>query len=459
MAFQASALAHAAPLSMSEVLDSVRARYPLVEAARQDFQAARGEVVSSRGAFDLQLKSRAVWDIESYYPSQTLDAVLEQPTPIWGLSFFGGYRYGRGSFPVYDGKLQTLNPGELRGGVVVPLLRDGPTDSRRVRIQRAEIGVSIAEAGLDQQFVESVRTARQRYWEWVAAGAKLKIAKKLLEIAETRDSQLSVQLKKGDASVFDRNDNLRGVLQRRSQLASAERQLQRAELELSLFVRDSKGQPVIVDRSRLPDGFPAVSTTDPSDEAAIQQKVELAVRQRPDLRRIQGQREQNDRELSLARNQFLPRLDFSLGVSRDLGNGSPSLSQTETEAAVMLEFPFPLRSARGRKDVAVATDLRLSAQQGLLADRIVTEIRDAESALRQSRERLQLANEELELALVLEKGERARFAHGDSNLIFVQLREQTTADAANRKVDADLDYQVAQAALDAAQGLPSLKNP
>jgi hypothetical protein len=72
----------------------------------------------------------------------------------------------------------------------------------------------------------------------------------------------------------------------------------------------------------------------------------------------------------------------------------------------------------------------------------------------QARERVRLAIEENELALTLEKGERARFAHGDSNLIFVQLREQTTADAATRKIDALLDYWLAEASWEAAQGLP-----
>ena len=457
-----SAPAQASPLFIEEVLDSVRARYPLVEAAKQELRSAQGELLSSRGAFDLQLRSRAGWDLQSYYPSQTLDVALEQPTPIWGLSLLGGYRVGRGSFPIYDGKLETLDAGELRGGLVVPLLRDGPTDARRVRIERASIGVEVAEAGLQQQYVESVRTARQRYWEWLAAGLKVRIAERILAIAEKRDQQLKEQQKRGDASVFERNDNFRGLLQRRSQLAVAERSLQRAEFELSLFLRDSRGSPIQVDRSRIPQSFPELTLPQSAGAPSrisrdqLQPQIADALQRRPDLKRLQGQREQNDRELRLARNQLFPKLDFNLGVSRDLGTGKSELSKTEAEAAVVLEIPLLLRSARGRAQAASATDSRISAQMALLADRVSTDVLDAQSALNQAAERLQIANEEVQVSLELEKGERARFAHGDSNLIFVQLREQTTADAENRRVDAELDYRLAEAAMAAALGLPEL---
>jgi outer membrane protein TolC len=175
------------------------------------------------------------------------------------------------------------------------------------------------------------------------------------------------------------------------------------------------------------------------------------------LKRLLSQREQNDRELRLARNQLFPRLDLNLGVSRDLGNGRAELSKTEAEAAVILEIPLLLRSARGRAQAASANDSRISAQLTLLADRVSTDVLDSQSALNQALERLRIAQEEVELSLQLEKGERARFAHGDSNLIFVQLREQTTADAENRRVDAELDYRLAEAAMEAALGLPELE--
>jgi len=452
-------VAHASlgPLKLDEVVESVRAKYPLVEAALQDVESARGEGVSSRGAFDLTLKSRASWDLESYYRSQTFDAVLEQATPVWGLSLFGGYRRGLGSFPVYDGKLQTLDGGEWRAGVSLPLLRDGATDATRARVARADLGVEVANAALQQQFVESVRSARQRYWEWVAAGGKMKVARQILEIAEKRDLQLRVQQKKGDVSIFDVNDNFRGVVQRRSQVESAERAIRRAELELGLFFRDSSSNPVVPDRARIPEGFPNPEDERSKSDAEWDGLIQQAQTRRPDLNRLQGQRAQNDQERFLAENQLFPKVDLSLTMSKDLGSGGVELSKPETEASVVIEIPIPFRGARGRVQSANALDSKIASQARLTSDRIATEIRDSRSALLQALNRVRLAEQEVELAQGLEQGERARFAHGDSNLIFVQLREQTTADAATRRIDALLDYWAARAAFEAAQGLPVLE--
>jgi outer membrane protein TolC len=56
------------------------------------------------------------------------------------------------------------------------------------------------------------------------------------------------------------------------------------------------------------------------------------------------------------------------------------------------------------------------------------------------------------LALELERAERARFDAGDSQLLIVNLREQQTAEAELREVDAMLDYHRASADLKAACG-------
>jgi hypothetical protein len=50
----------------------------------------------------------------------------------------------------------------------------------------------------------------------------------------------------------------------------------------------------------------------------------------------------------------------------------------------------------------------------------------------------------------LAKGELTRFNLGDSNLIFVNLREQNAADAEVREIEALQDYQKACVAFEAA---------
>jgi outer membrane protein TolC len=79
-------------------------------------------------------------------------------------------------------------------------------------------------------------------------------------------------------------------------------------------------------------------------------------------------------------------------------------------------------------------------------------MRDAHSALRGARERIEAARREVKLALALEDAERTRFEQGDSHLLIVNIREQQTAEAELREVDALLDYQRAIADSRAARG-------
>jgi outer membrane protein TolC len=82
------------------------------------------------------------------------------------------------------------------------------------------------------------------------------------------------------------------------------------------------------------------------------------------------------------------------------------------------------------------------------------EVRDALSALEAARQRVEVARRELRLARELEQAEWSRFGLGESTLLFVNLREQTTAEASVREVDALSDYHKAVASLRAAAALP-----
>jgi outer membrane protein TolC len=124
----------------------------------------------------------------------------------------------------------------------------------------------------------------------------------------------------------------------------------------------------------------------------------------------------------------------------------------ELRGGVKFEVPLFNRVAIGRKKTLEAKDKELTFLISFLQDRIKADLKDVISALNQNRERILMSSKEYTIAQEVESGERERFFHGDSNLIFVNLREQTTADAAIRVVDAKLDFLKAQASFDAILG-------
>ena len=110
-----------------------------------------------------------------------------------------------------------------------------------------------------------------------------------------------------------------------------------------------------------------------------------------------------------------------------------------------------MRPAR-KLDAATALASRLQYQATFARDRVEADVRDAQSGIVRATERALAARREVKLAEELEEAERTRYAQGDSQLLVVNLREQQTAEAELRAIDARLDQQRAIADLRAARG-------
>ncbi|HEX8705760.1 MAG TPA: TolC family protein [Myxococcaceae bacterium] len=448
---QTGAEAPRAPLSLEEVLIAADRHFPTLEAARFEAEGAEAELLAAQGGFDPQVRARAVSIPLSGSPYTRVESVIEQPTPLWGANLFAGWRYGGGQIPVYSGQYETNEHGELRAGVSVPLWRNGPIDRRRAQLARARLGTEAAGYAVEQSRLETTRTATQRYWDWVAAGRRYAIAVSLRQLASDRDTQLSQRVSNGDLAAFEQVDNQRALVQREGQVVAAERLLQQSAIELSLFLRDSNGQPVLPEPARLPGGFPE---PEPAERLVGSLELESVLTRRPEVQRLEAARAQQRVELELAENQAAPQVDVSVAASRDLGAGSAKLRKPELELGLVLDLPTLNRAARGRAQQTEAGLARLEAQLRLQRDRVGAEVRDALSALEAARERVEVARRELRLARELEQAERTRFELGESTLLFVNLREQTSAEASVREVDALNDYHKAVASLRAAAALP-----
>jgi len=443
----------AAPLTLGEVLASVEIVHPLLDAARRDLDAAAGEQLAADGAFDPLWRTR-VSVFAGGYDYVRVDSLIEEPTPLWGASFFVGYRYGRGKIQDYYRELETLRYGEVRAGVQVPLWRNGPIDRRRAAIARAEFGYDIAELGVVASRIDTVRLATIRYVEWVAAGARVEVAQTLLTIAVARDAQVAARAARGDVPAIERIENERLVLQREAGVVAADRGLVQAALELSLYYRGRDGRPRVPSPARLPTSMPEPRAL---DAASIVRARALAEARRPELQRFEAARQQLEVDRDLADNQAAPAIDLMLFASQDIGPLADPMDEIlnrahvpQIEAAVMVEIPILNRVANGRSAVASAGMARVELQREFALDRVRAEVRDAVSALDAARRRIALVRREVEVAGLLEAGERQRFEEGDSTLFVVNLREQATAEARLREVDAVLDWHRASAAFRAA---------
>jgi outer membrane protein TolC len=433
-------------LYLEQVLNATLAHHPSLQGEIQERAAADADLLSAKGAFDPSIKGDALNYATGGYSGTYGGAFVEQPLELYGSRVLGGYRVGNGTFPVYDNWYETNSGGEGYLGAEVPLLRDGPIDRRRAQIGKSQAGQQIADAMIEQRRVELARAAALTYWDWTAARNKLAVYKRLLEVANERDRQIAQRVSKGDLPQFDRTDNQRAVLQRQQQLLTSERQVRSSEFSLALFFRDSSGNPTDVSRWRSLDRIPVPLF---SKELSVEAPVQEALGARPEFKSIAGQREQNSIELRLARNQILPRLDLRVFASRDYGEGDDKREDTELKGGLRVEIPLRTRTQDGRLDFFQAKQRKLDFTETFLKERVRADVQDALNGVEIARQRVEVATQEVKAARELAQGEAKRFTLGDSNLIFVNLREQNSADAEVREIEALQDYQKAFVAFEA----------
>ena len=424
-------------LTLEEVLRGLEQNYPPLLAALLERDVAAGANRQALGQFDTQLGMTAGSDQFGYYPNERLDLGVSQNLQWQGASVYGGWRSGWGDFPPYRGLDDTRNLGEFRTGIKLPILRGRQIDDRRAGLTQSRIGQRIADLTVDQQRLLVRQLASSRYWDWVAAGQRARIAEELLRVAVERDRALREAAALGSIAKIEVTENQRQILQRQAQIVEAARGLQQAAIALSLFYRNSLGDPVLAQSAQLPANLPA---TEALDDQRVEADLSAALRKRPEIAAVIAQGEQTRIDMDLASNQTRPALDLGVGVTSETGSGAVRRGPNELKATLTFLVPWQRRVADGKLQQASAKHGQLKQRERFAKDQVSAEVTDAASAVRAAHERAILAAREVTVALDLAEAERERFRLGDSTLFLVNLREQAAVDAELRLVAANLDH-------------------
>ena len=439
------------PLQLDDVLSSAARHHPRVQAALARVEVAEQELLGARGAFDPRVSAAASIRAGGYYDLRRVNVEVAQPTSVWGSEIWAGYRYGRG---VNDGQYypsyysdETLPGGEIRAGIRVPLWRNGPLDQPRAGRRLAEAGLRQAEATRAYTRLAVQQKASEAYWKWVAAGRAWKVHEDVLQLAVVRLDQVQRRIDTGALAPIEGLEARRAVLARRQKVVATHRALQATSLVLGLFHRDRRGDPQPPPASRLPTSVSGASRAVANPRAAFERVVSC----NPYLLALRAKVQQLQTKIDLARASFGPRLDASLQVSRDLGTSmahaeDARLSGTVFEGSVEFSMPLLLRSQRGALGAARAEAQAAREEMRLATDELRTALADAASAYSQAQERLQLARDQRDVIGQLAQAERRRFEMGSSSLLFVNLREQSLAEAAVAEIEAVADTWAADAA-------------
>ncbi|MBX7223115.1 MAG: TolC family protein [Blastocatellia bacterium] len=433
-------------LTLERFLTKVDQNHPKLMGANAERRIASAKRLEKQGAFDPALsfgtdflrynkiddkgKAKAAEATDSDF---SLDFLTRS-----GIKFSAGGRYNFGS--VKSPLSNTGDGGEYFFLLKVPLWRDFRINEKSAAERQAKLGEPLADTAFTQTRLDLLQKAATQYWDWVAAKRKADVAKNLLDIAQIRAVAIRERADLGDLPPIDKVEAEQEVRRREGNLIKAERDLQKALFKLSQFLWEDDGQPSpLPERSLVPAFTPAPV---PPVQTEIDEGRTRALVLRPELKSIQINREITQVEVDLAKNQRNPVVDLTFGPGRDTGfNG---IGNT-LKAGVSITIPLRTRTADGRLAVGQNKIQKLNFEEQQERRRISLEVEDALSAMVTAQQRYEAADQEFQLAKVLERGERDRFALGDSTLFLVNQRERATAEAASKLIEVQAEYEQAKA--------------
>jgi outer membrane protein TolC len=440
-----------APISLDDVITAVFASYPSLDAAAREQQITAGKQLSASGEFDQMLFGDIMTEPLGYYENYRYRLGVKQYQ--WnGTQTFAEYRLGRGSFEPWYLERQTNAGGEFKVGVAVPFVRDRDIDKRRAAVLLAQLDNASAEPIFQLEVIDSVRAASIAYWEWVAAGQRVKISKQNLDLAVERQAGIEQRVAKGEIAAIDIVDNERLIVSRQAKLIESERKLQQAVIKLSLYLRDPRGIPLLASQEQMPSGFPVEEELAQDIE---EEQIAIALSSRPELILIGLEQEKQRVEVEQASNLTLPSMTGLFTASQDVGAPTSfkrDKSPAELEAGVLLDVPLQRSEAMGKLQTARGKLAQLAAKRQLLEQTIVAQVQNYRTALDANLAALKQAKRGAQLADEMADAERKRLARGDSDILTVNLREIAAFDAELLAIDAAAEYFMAIALLNAAMG-------
>ncbi|MEO0574248.1 MAG: TolC family protein [Pseudomonadota bacterium] len=436
-------------LRLEDVLRASRQHVPAIQAAIAKREATAQAATTALGAFDLKVTTEGFSRASGFYDGIAVVGKAEQPLSDFGASVYGQYRISSGDFPIYEDVNFTNFGGQAKVGLVLSLLKDRQIDDRRFALTDAELATQGADYDVLISQIGIQQKAAASYWQWVAAGKRLRVYKDLLGIAEERDVGLRSEVQSGARARIFLIENQQTITQRRSLVTTAERDYRLAANSLALYWRDDAGVPVVPAAARLPTDLTL------TEEVPLRtlEGVAATIADRPDLARLQNTIQRAAARIRLQQNNLRPQLDLKLEVAEGLGGvGEGGVSRDSTDTIVALNFSVPVqrRAAKGKLAAAQARLDALQLERQQLEEQIDLELKGIMLGLRYAEQLAVLASLEVDQSEQLQQAERTRFRNGASDFFLVNVREQAVANARIREITARLQTRIAETNFDAA---------
>ena len=443
-------------LQLSDVIASTYRAFPLLEIARLQAGVAAGQQLSAVGAYDTKLEYYSLSQPVGFYETYRNGIGVARQL-WWGGYTSAGYKIGRGTFEPWYKERETNGGGEFKLAFVQPLLQGRAIDPYRVELFQSNLRRQAVGPEIQNQLLIAGQDAAKAYWLWVEVGNVLKAQERLLEIAVKRGEQLERTRAAGAASNLEVSLNAQTIYERQLKANETKQKFRDTAFKLSLFVRDELGNPMLVPPEWLPGDFPEISSVPAGDFDADYQ---TALTNRPELALIELDRQSLRWDLSLARNQLLPNVDFAIQTTQDVGTPTSPTNDKgdfQVEAGVTGGVPIQRSKSRGKIQNTEAKLAQLNQKVAWQQNKIEVDLRTARNGLDISYQNVIAARELLKQANITVAIFRKSLEAGRTDLFFLLNQEIKVNDSEVKLLEAERDFYTALAAMQAALGLDPLE--
>lgn len=443
-------------LLLADVIASTFRSFPEIEIARLEANVARGEVTQANGAYDLHLDYFNLNQPVGYYENSRSGVSLSRQL-WWGGYAIAGYRVGRGFFEPWYKERETNKGGEFRVGWVQPLLQGRAIDPYRVGLFQANLNQQAVAPEIQQNVLGASLAAANAYWAWVQAGNVLRAQEQLLELALKRNEGLSKLFERGLSTRKELAINAQTISERQLKVFESRQKFRDTAFKLAVFLRNENGAPMLAPPEWLPTDFPRIARLELQDfETAFLE----AQQRRPELALINIDLQKLRWDLELARNQTLPNLDFTIQGVQNVGDPATKLNDKGDfilESGVMGGVPVQRRKARGKIDSTLAKMQQVEQKRWFMTNKIEMDLRVARNALEVSRDMVIRSEQLLRETRETLEYFRREFASGNQDFLFLLAQEAKATEAEIKLLDAEREYYIALANLQAVLGLDPLE--
>ena len=374
---------------------------------------------------------------------------------------------------------QTINPrfgSQIRFNFTQPLLKNFGFKISQREIIIAKTNTAVSEINLKQTVLDTIYSVEEAYWNYVGSIEYHKVMQESLKLAQDLLARNTREVEVGMLAPIEVLSAKSEVARREADILQAESQIKSAEDQLKTLLNLSSREEL--DLTKL---MPTDTPTFEEREVNLEEALSTGLQMRPDLESIRADMKNRDLDLSYAKNQLLPELNFQASL------WSPGLSGTQilyeggnpltgdvigtvkgkaSEAlkdafqfkyknwTVGLTLSIPFTSVITRAQYAQA---RVSLEQAKVnlqnqEQQAFLEIRNAVRDVKTNYKQVQAYKLARELALENLEAEQKKLKVGLTTNYDVLLRQRDLADARSSELRALIDYNLALAVLDRALG-------